>query len=177
MIDPVRGSWNQKPRLSMTGISNWVELVFHNQLANSKYSKEFFLNLIGEAATQLGLDRKKISLSINIVSPARIRSLNRRYLGQDRVTDVLAFPVNSIINLHGNGGIIDLGDIFICPAVGRQKARQENKPLTEVIAFLAVHGFLHLLGYDHEGSPNERKKMFNIQNRILKQPTKSSQQG
>jgi len=81
------------------------------------------------------------AVSVALVSDARIRALNRRYRRVDRVTDVLSFPSN----LHSF-----LGDIVIARGVaGRQARRAGHSELTE-IRLLALHGLLHLLGYDHE---------------------------
>ena len=60
-----------------------------------------------------------------------------------------------------------LGDIFICLPVAEERAIKEGMVLDFKLAFLIVHGFLHLLGYDHEKSNKEEKKMFAIQNKIL----------
>ena len=81
------------------------------------------------------------AVSVALVSDARIRELNRRYRRVDRVTDVLSFPSS----LHRF-----LGDIVIARGVaGRQAREAGHSELTE-IRVLALHGLLHLLGYDHE---------------------------
>ena len=65
------------------------------------------------------------------------------------------------------GGIMNLGDIFICLPVAKKYAARENVSLDYKLAFLVVHGFLHLLGYDHEKSTEEKEKMFTLQDKIL----------
>lgn len=93
---------------------------------------------------------RRTELCIKIVSPTMMRRLNLRYRGRDKVTDVLAFPIG------GNHGILHLGDIFI----NRTNAKKK-------FLFLAIHGFLHLLGYDHERSAREEREMFALQDEIL----------
>ena len=72
---------------------------------------------------------------------AKMRSLNRQFRGVDRPTDVLAFPAGT--NRH-------LGDVVIATGVARRQARAAGHPFGTEIRVLALHGLLHLLGYDHE---------------------------
>src|SRR5262245_5889748 len=74
-------------------------------------------------------------IGIALVSDARIRTLNRRYRGKDSATDVLSFP--------------EMGDIAIATGVARRQARQAGHSLQAELRVLALHGLLHLLGYDH----------------------------
>jgi probable rRNA maturation factor len=87
------------------------------------------LRVRGELALVLGGDRA-------------IRRLNARYRGKDRPTDVLSFPAG--------GGEAGLGDILISVPAAERNARRFGRPLSREIDVLALHGFLHLLGYDHE---------------------------
>jgi probable rRNA maturation factor len=86
-----------------------------------------------------------------------MRSLNRRYRGIDRTTDVLSFS-------QREGQFADirsdiLGDIVISVPAAVRQARELNHSLVHEIERLLVHGLLHLLGYDHERSPAEARKM------------------
>ena len=110
-----------------------------------------------------------IELSINLVSEARIRYLNQKYREKNKVTDVLSFPLNQKNGVKiGIGGIIPLGDIFICLPIAKENAIKEGMSLDLELAFLTVHGFLHLLGYEHEKSEKGKKTMFKLQDKILK---------
>jgi probable rRNA maturation factor len=80
-------------------------------------------------------------VTIAVVSDGRIRALNRRYRRKFRVTDVLSFPSEA-------PGY--LGDIVIAAGVARRQARQAGHSLQTELRVLALHGLLHLLGYDHE---------------------------
>ena len=71
-----------------------------------------------------------------------IRALNARYRGKDRPTDVLSFP--------GGGGEGELGDIVISVQSAEKNARGLGRTLAQELDVLALHGFLHVLGYDHE---------------------------
>lgn len=71
-----------------------------------------------------------------------VRALNRRYRGQDKPTDVLSFP--------GPGGELGLGDIVISVETAARNAREYGRTVPQELDILALHGFLHVLGYDHE---------------------------
>ena len=71
-----------------------------------------------------------------------VRALNRRYRGKDKPTDVLSFP--------GPGGEAGLGDIVISVDTAAANARSLGRTLPQELDVLALHGFLHVLGYDHE---------------------------
>lgn len=96
--------------------------------------------------------RARGTVGIVFAADARVRRLNREYRGHDHATDVLSFPSGG-----GHGRVRDdvhLGDVVIARGVARRQAREAgHSPRTEM-RVLALHGLLHLLGYDHEdGSP------------------------
>jgi probable rRNA maturation factor len=105
-------------------------------------------------------------LSLTIVSDPAIRALNRKYRGQDKPTDVLSFSQieelgtappdpRKVRNLEG----MPLGDIVISIDTALAQSREYNVSPNERLRTLLIHGFLHLLGYDHERSPSEARKM------------------
>ncbi len=103
-------------------------------------------------------------LSISLVGKTRMRSLNRTYRGRDYPTDVLAFPMGSM----GEQIPPFLGDVVIClPVAIGQASRFHNTPDEEILRLL-VHGTLHLLGYDHEISPQEAARMQRKERAIIK---------
>ena len=90
-------------------------------------------------------------VSVRIVDEAEIQSLNRDYRGFDKPTNVLAFParLDDLPGLPETGQTL-LGDLIVCaPVVAREAAEQGKTPVAHW-AHMLVHGFLHLLGYDHE---------------------------
>ena len=84
----------------------------------------------------------KGDLSVAIVSDRRMRALNRQFRGKDAVTDVLSFPAQ-------DRGF--LGDIVIAAGVAQRQARDAGHSVQTELRVLALHGLLHLLGYDHDG--------------------------
>ena len=146
------------------------ELVFNNFTADKKYGLGFFRSVIRGAIKKSGFTGKKLELSINLVSEGRIKALNKKYLGKDRATDVLSFPISNKVSIKPvDNGIIALGDIFICLPIAKRDAFKEGASLNSKLALLAVHGLLHLMGYDHEKSKKEAEKMFKLQEKILKE--------
>ena len=95
-------------------------------------------------------------LSLLLVSDRRMHALNRRWRGRDRPTDVLAFAQG-----EGPGGAPDglLGDVVISVDTARRQAAERGASLGREGDRLLVHGLLHLLGYDHERSAAEARRM------------------
>lgn len=103
--------------------------------------------------------------SIIFVEDDEIHEINREYRGVDRVTDVISFAFEDDGKILYNE-IRMLGDIYICiPQMKRQAQSYEHSEKRE-LSFLAVHGLLHLLGYDHM-EQDEEKEMFELQELIL----------
>ena len=103
--------------------------------------------------------------SVIFVEDEEIHTMNRDYRGVDRVTDVISFAFEDINDLVYNE-IRMLGDIYICiPQMKRQAQSYAHSEKRE-LSFLAVHGLLHLLGYDHMNEEDE-KVMFALQELIL----------
>lgn len=94
-------------------------------------------------------------VSVAIVSDARMRALNRAFRGVDRVTDVLAFP--SAVMEAGDES--SLGDIVIARGRASRQARDAGHPLWKELRVLALHGLLHLAGYDHETDEGEMARV------------------
>ena len=105
--------------------------------------------------TELGfLDAE---LSVVLVDDARIRDLNRRYLHRDKPTNVLAFPMREgeFSTLHPNL----LGDLVISVETAKRQSDRFGLNKTEMVILLMVHGVLHLIGYEHEGTKKGAQEM------------------
>ena len=100
---------------------------------------------------------RKGGVSLLFTDDETIKQLNSRYRGVDSATDVLSFP---------SGEEDFLGDIAISVPRARQQAEEYGHPLPREIAFLTVHGMLHLMGYDHI-EPADEEKMRARQREIL----------
>ncbi|MCX5834385.1 MAG: rRNA maturation RNase YbeY [Deltaproteobacteria bacterium] len=103
------------------------------------------------------LGRDKDELSILLVEDREIRDINRTYLKRDRPTNVIAFPMleGSFRHLHPEV----LGDVVLSVETAGRDAEKEGLALENEILFLLIHGILHLVGYDHEGSAVRARRM------------------
>lgn len=111
------------------------------------------------------LEDTELEFSIIIVDNKRIHEINKEYRGIDRPTDVISFALEDSIDAVPENYRI-LGDIYISIDKVREQATEYGHSETRELCFLAVHGFLHLLGYDHM-KPDEEKIMFARQEEIL----------
>lgn len=101
------------------------------------------------------LGSPEAELSIVFVDDPRIRELNRRYLHRDKPTNVLAFSMveGEFPTLHPHL----LGDLVISVETAERQSNRFGLSAGEMVILLMIHGILHLLGYDHEGSKGKAK--------------------
>jgi probable rRNA maturation factor len=123
-----------------------------------------------EAAAELAdADTAEAELAIMLTDDGGIRTLNNNWRGIDKATNVLSFPA---LQPTGPAGPDDaprmLGDIAIAYQTTRREADEEHKPFDHHLSHLAVHGFLHLIGYDHE-TDDEAEAMEGLEREILAQ--------
>jgi len=116
-----------------------LDVVFVNRLKKRRVAKARFLRVLRGAARS---QRVAGELALVFAGDGVLKRLNGRYRGKDRPTDVLSFP--------GPGGAEGLGDILISVPAAERNARRLGRTLAQELDVLALHGFLHLLGYDHE---------------------------
>jgi probable rRNA maturation factor len=123
-----------------------------------------------EAAAEVAdSDAAEAELAIMLTDDRGIRTLNRNWRGIDKATNVLSFPA---LQPTGPAGPDDaprmLGDIAIAYETTRKEADEERKPFDHHLSHLAVHGFLHLIGYDHENDA-DAEAMESLERDILAQ--------
>ncbi len=110
---------------------------------------------------------QEAELSISFVDEEEIQAINRDYRDKDKVTDVISFSLEEDEpEIEGLDIPRVLGDIIICLEVAKEQADSYNHSLSRELGFLALHGLLHLLGYDHMTEVDE-KEMFSRQDEIL----------
>lgn len=125
-----------------------------NYFNQTKENTNDFENLINNI-----LKKKSRFTEMNIifVGDEEIKRINLEYRNKDYITDVISFPNNKK----------ELGEIFICVNQAKRQSIEYNHSLKREIGFLAVHGYLHLLGYDHI-EKNDEILMIKKQEEILK---------
>jgi probable rRNA maturation factor len=103
-------------------------------------------------------------LSIVLTHDDAISDLNRRYLGKEGPTNVLAFPMSEAP--RSKEGCM-LGDVVVSVDTARKESDRSGEPLERTIFRLLIHGVLHLLGHDHEKSRKEAQRMRREEQRLL----------
>jgi probable rRNA maturation factor len=120
-------------------VSSGLEVVLLNRQRRRRVRPDRLRRLLENAARSLGVSGE---VALVLTRDPAVRELNARYRGQDKPTDVLSFP--------GPGGTAGLGDIVVSVDTAERNARRLGRTLERELDVLALHGFLHVLGYDHE---------------------------
>lgn len=132
-----------------------------NDYALSKNFKKLIYKLLKTANKYSKFNQRKVQVEISFVDAEQIRVLNREQRKIDKATDVLSFPTLNLkpmtkIKIKDYKDDIDqetkhlmLGDIIICEEVAKKNAQDYGHSYERELCYLVVHGFLHLLGYDH----------------------------
>ncbi|WP_024509604.1 rRNA maturation RNase YbeY [Bradyrhizobium sp. ARR65] len=124
---------------------------------------------IEAAASASNADVGNAELAVMLTDDAGIRTLNKDFRGIDKPTNVLSFPAPDIGGADGdNDAPHSLGDIAIAYETVRREADEEGKPFADHLSHLAVHGFLHLIGYDHEAD-DDAEEMEALETEVLAQ--------
>lgn len=130
----------------------------------SDFSEDFIKRISERVLDKLQID-KNLKVSVFVTNDCEIQSINKDYRNIDKPTDVLSFPQFDKIEDIMDGAL--LGDIVISIDTLKKQANENEIDVKREAAFLIIHGFLHLLGYDHidEG---EEEVMYDLQENILK---------
>jgi rRNA maturation RNase YbeY len=134
---------------------------------------------VGVRAAQVRRDADRLlrlldvdaELSVALVGDEEMRALNARYRKKDRPTDVLSFGSNAEqipLDPPFSKGETLLGDVVISVDTAARQAVARGVSIEDELRFLLAHGLLHLLGYDHERSPAEARRMFAKQRQLIK---------
>ena len=131
-----------KVRAPRKFLHEWIALI-ENSLSKSKVLKA---------------RHRKLELTIVFLDPKPAKQMNQQFRGRDYATDVLSFdPMDPQ----------SLGELVLCPQVLRRQAKEHKLSFQHELGYMVLHGILHLLGYDHETSVGDAKKMFDIQDRLF----------
>lgn len=142
--------------------------ILNEQGSASVEAEELVSRVLSFVAEKEGI-AEDAEVSISFVSNEEIQEMNRTYRGKDAVTDVISFALQEKgvgeIDIIGEEPML-LGDIIISADRAKEQAKEYNHSFERELAFLAVHGLLHLLGYDHQ-SEAEEQQMFSKQHAYL----------
>jgi probable rRNA maturation factor len=126
-----------------------IDIVIDSELWTAEpKAEETVRRAIAQAADIITV--QDTELAVALTDDAAIRALNNQWRGLDTPTNVLSFPAPA--SLRGDAPV-HIGDIAIAYETVAREAKSDGKPFVHHLSHLAVHGFLHLLGYDHESEP------------------------
>ena len=142
------------------------------------FLKPTIKKLMEKALKHLNQPSELLEMTISIVSPDQIRQLNNQFREVDKVTDVLSFPTCdnptrgaiTVVceEINPETDLVNIGDVIICMDRAKEQAKEYGHSLRRELCFLALHGLLHLLGYDHITEEDEQQ-MVALQKEILSQ--------
>lgn len=132
-----------------------MEILLTNNQSQYPVDTAQFQSQIGQVLERLGETRCELSLLLT--GDAEIRRLNKSYRNLDQATDVLSFPQDE--EAVNESGDTLLGDVVISVETAARQAEEHHLSFNEELILLAIHGILHLLGYDHERSPQDARVM------------------
>ena len=117
---------------------------------NNTY-EEIIKKVVEQCFKEEKLEQSKLYVSITLTTPDNIHKINKQYRDVDRETDVLSFPMfekDEIPNIEGNIPDV-LGDIVISIERVKEQAKEYGHSFERELSYMVVHGFYHLMGYDH----------------------------
>lgn len=109
-------------------------------------------------------DKRQITVLFLNEKPAA--ALNKKFRKKNYATDVLSFSENDLRESVFRDPSI-LGELVLCPQVIAKQAVDHGLTFRQELGYMLIHGWLHLLGYDHEKSPRDAKKMFDLQDAVF----------
>ena len=131
-----------------------VELVYKDIEENSEYEK--LINIVVEKCFKVEkIEKLNLYISITLTTPAEIRKINNEFRNIDKETDVLSFPMfektelDSMVETGKNDIPETIGDIIISVERVEEQAKEYGHSFERELAYMVVHSFYHLMGYDH----------------------------
>lgn len=151
-----------------------VELVYKDIEENTEYEK--LINIVVDKCFRVEkIEKLNLYISITLTTPAEIRKINNEFRNIDKETDVLSFPMfeknelDSMIEAGCNEIPETIGDIIISVDRVKEQAEEYGHSFERELAYMVVHGFYHLMGYDHmveEDKVKMRAKEENVLNML-----------
>lgn len=139
-----------------------IDVFVANEQTDVPLDEHRLVSLVRTAAAEEGVD-PRAEVTVLLVERPAMASLKEKWLGEPGATDVLAFPMDDQVP---DEEPYILGDIVICPDVAREQAAEAGGAVSEEVDLLLVHGFLHLMGYDHV-KPADARTMRHREKKIL----------
>ncbi len=166
-------------------VSNFMQVSIINRNKNTKIPKKFLVRWAADVSrllmkhkilspAQKKLIKSQPELVLAFVSAVQMKKLNKQFRGKDYATDVLSFGPHmegvraDLSPSRGfEGEEVALGELVLCLSVVERQAKEHGLSLNEELGYMVLHGILHLLGFDHEGTRAEAARMFKLQDEIF----------
>lgn len=135
-------------------MNDFVQINYNNIKENEEYNK-IIHTVIKKCFEEEGLDKLKIYINIILTNPEEIRKINKEYRNIDKETDCLSFPmfekeeIEELIKEKEPINLDVLGDVVVSIERVYEQAKEYNHSFERELAYMIVHGFYHLMGYDH----------------------------
>jgi len=129
--------------------------IVYKEVEEKKEYENIIKKVISECFKEEGLEKKKLSVEITLTTPEHIQKINKEYRNIDKATDVLSFPMfekdELNIKIKNNDFQYEdiLGDIIISIEKVEEQAKEYEHTFEREFSYMLVHGFYHLMGYDH----------------------------
>ena len=129
--------------------------IIYQDIEEKKEYKEIIKKVISKCFKEENLEKSKLSITITLTTPEQIKQINKTYRNIDKATDVLSFPMFEKDELEKkiaqNNFIHEdiLGDIIISIEKVEEQAKEYEHSFERELSYMLVHGFYHLMGYDH----------------------------
>lgn len=161
-----------------------MKVYFQNM--NCCLYKSKIKKILNNALNETPLKFSGFSVNVALVSESEIQDLNKTHRKIDKTTDVLSFPFldlkkgqnfdykSLVKEINPKDGLICLGDIIVCKQVAKEQAKNLGHSYKRELCFLCLHGFLHLLGYDHNSDEEEAEMNFFVENILNKNKIRRS---
>ncbi|WP_175615999.1 rRNA maturation RNase YbeY [Piscibacillus halophilus] len=149
-----------------------MNIDFNDELNQITEEEKNWLSKLLQYAAEMEEVNSEAELSVTFVNNTQIQDINREYRQKDQPTDVISFAMQESgeneMEIVGDNLPEHLGDIVVSLEKAKEQAEEYNHSYQRELGFLIVHGFLHLLGYDHQ-TVEEEKEMFERQEHILEE--------
>lgn len=135
-------------------MNDFVQINYNNIEESEEYNK-IIHTVIKKCFEEEGLDKLKIYVNIILTNPEEIRKINKEYRNIDKETDCLSFPmfekeeIEELIKEKEQVTLDILGDVVVSIERVYEQAKEYNHSFERELAYMVVHGFYHLMGYDH----------------------------
>ena len=134
--------------------NNFLEL-YYNNVEEKKEYEELIKNVVNVCFKTENLEKLNLYISVTLTTPNEIQKINKEYRNIDKPTDVLSFPMfekeelDKLVSEQKNEIPETIGDIVISIERVKEQAKEYGHSFDRELAYMVVHGFYHLMGYDH----------------------------